>query len=213
MGMGTLMSVWCLLSSYRILMGGIFLMLCLCLRKKGAFQLVLRHFVSWCNNHSSFAFAVSILLGLVVRLIVYLLSSWYGVDDLWTQAPDYKWIWNEAVQFSQGMMPPTKSWTSVWLYGSAFGLCGSSLWTAYILSTLLLAISSWCGYKILVQSNLPAGGVLFAFFFFNSPVMIMHSWCVATEQIFTLFMMLALLTATQLRSAMKNQYSARAMSL
>ncbi len=184
-------------------MGGIILTLCLCLRKKGCFSAGVTAFRTWCNDYSSFAFAVSILVGLAVRLVVYSASDWYGVDDLSTQAPDYKWLWHEAVLFSQGIMPPTKSWTSIWMYGTVFRAFGNSIWMAYFLSTVLLAFGSWCGYAMIARHGMRIGAVVFAFLFFNSPVMVMHSWCVATEQIFTVFMLLALLIALTINMTRK----------
>lgn len=198
--LGSMVSVWCLLSSYRLLMGGILLTAFFCLKGRKSFEGFVA-FRDWCRQHSVAAFLSVVFVGIVIRLIVCLLSGWYGVDDLWAQAPDYRWIWNESVQFSHGVMPPTKSWTSVWLYGVAFGFCGNSLWTAYILSTALLVLSAWCGYKMLRHYDLPIGASLFAFLFFNSPVMVMHSWCVATEQVFVAFMMVALMITVEIDDA------------
>lgn len=141
----------------------------------------------WVERHMAWAWVVVLGVGTAERWI----SGWRH-PELVTQwfwgnrHHDYIQLWEGSLQWGWNHFWLTKSWVTVWYYGTMTKLFGADLHAAYWYTAFLYALSSVVAYGLVAKKGGKLAGILAAFAVYAGPALVRHSANIATEHTFVL---------------------------
>ena len=146
--------------------------------------------VRWCVRHAWWALGILTALGLMARVAyAWLCSSLFANGEM---AADYEILWTQAKTLAAGTWPVSKSLTSVCCYALAAKVLGPTCLAGFAMT---LALSIGCFVLAFLIGRDVAGrlcGLLFAALLAFSPTLVFMAPSVATEHVYTFFLLLTI---------------------
>jgi hypothetical protein len=151
---------------------------------------------NWVEGHVGWAWALVMGIGTIERWI----SGWRHqelVTQWWwgNRNHDYIQLWNASMRWGAEHFWLTKSWVTVWYYGTMNKLFGADLHVAYWCTALLYVLSAFVAYRLIAKRAGKLAGILAAFAVYAGPALVRHSANIATEHTFVLAVLGTLLLA------------------
>lgn len=158
----------------------------------------IRHLSGWVEIHPVWGWGIVLSMGTLERWF----SAWrHGslIDQsVWSNRGfDYIYFWNAAQTWGLEHFWVSKSWVTVWFYGSIIKLFGADLHIAYWGTAVLYILAAFVSYALVRPRGGKMAGLLAAFMIYASPALVRHSANIASEHLFVLTVLVSLWLASR----------------